>query len=466
MNDNISIVSGGGGLENLVPRAVWLPRTGGGKSTWGRTSRDSFRVRSVLSVLLLLTVSSFGRVHAEAPPTVPAPGVLPIICFPGPPAQDNIIGHWQRIKDAHFTLVLASHRYSDADQQKMLEHCSQLGLKAVVNVKKLAPPSSAETPPPGWREEVNRATALFGNHPAVFGYMIRDEPGAELFPQLGRVADAFREDAPNHPVCVNLFPTHATTTQLGAPDYVEYLERFMETVRPPFLSYDHYPLLVDGTDRPDFFLNLELARAASLKYDKPLWTIVQSSWWQFFRTPSAGELRWQVYGALAYGVRGFGYFTYWPARDDYEAVVDYQGNETPLYGQISAVNSEALALGSTLLQLKSTAVFHTGEEIPQGCKRLPAAAALQLPAHEPLIAGFFEHAQGDTYAMVVNRNYGDSVSVEASLSAGIVSVSMVNKRSGRPEPVKMTDHRVSLELPAGGGVLLRLARSSDNVSSD
>jgi hypothetical protein len=100
------------------------------------------------------------------------------------------------------------------------------------------------------------------------------------------------------------------------------------------------------------------------------------SWWQYFRTPSAGELRWQVYGALAYGVKGFGYFTYWPARDDYVAVVDYQGNETPLYSVIRDVNSEALAMGATLLQLKSTAVFNTGATIPEGCKRLPADASV------------------------------------------------------------------------------------------
>ena len=104
-------------------------------------------------------------------------------------------------------------------------------------------------------------------------------------------------------------------------------------------------------------MNLELARIASLKHGKPLWTILLSSWWQYFRAPSAGELRWQVYGALACGVKGFGYFTYWPARLDYDAVVDYQGNETPLYNVIREVNSECIAMGSTLLQLKSTAVF-------------------------------------------------------------------------------------------------------------
>jgi hypothetical protein len=416
-----------------------------------------FKTRRVLIASLLFTIGLISQTRGEEPATAPAPGVLPVICFPGPPADDNVLAHWQKIKDANFTVVLPSHRYTDADQQKMLDHCAKSGLKGVVNVKKLAPPSSAETPPPGWRVEVQRATSLFGPHPALFGYMIRDEPGADLFPQLGRAADAFREDDPNHAVCINLFPTHATVEQLAAANYTEYLQQFMETVNPPFLSYDHDPLLVGGRDRPDFFLNLELARSASLKHGKPLWTILQSSWFQHFRTPSRGELRWQVYSALAYGVKGFGYFTYWPARDDYEAVVDYQGNETPLYNLIREVNSEALALGPTLLQLRSTAVFHTGATIPEGCKRLPAHAVVQLPARKALVAGFFEDAGGVTYMMIVNRNYREAVSVEAIFLPNIDSVSRVSRRTGQFEPVGLSSHLATIELPPGDGTLLRLA---------
>jgi hypothetical protein len=450
-------------VETSGKRGRERPSTACRQPNCGGTKRRKVHTRWFLLVSLLFGIGTIGKTHGEEPATVPARGVLPVICFPGPPAEDNVLAHWQKIKEANFTIVLPSYRYTDADQQKMLDHCAQLGLKAVVNVKKLAPPSSAAGAPPGWREEVQRATSIFGDHPALFGYMIRDEPGAELFPQLGRVADAFRQDDPNHAVCINLFPTHATAAQLGVPTYPEYLEQFMKTVDPPFLSYDHYPLLVDGRDRPDFFLNLELARIAALKHGKPLWTILLSSWWQHFRTPSAGELRWQVWGALAYGVKGFGYFTYWPARDDYQAVVDYQGNETTLYSVIREVNSEALAIGSTVLQLKSTAVFHTGATIPEGCQRQPPAAVVQLPGEKPLIAGLFEDASGVTYAMIVNRNYRESVSVEANFSPQIDSVLMVSKRSGQLEPVGLTGRRASLALPAGGGTLLRLAKQSDRL---
>jgi anti-sigma factor RsiW len=409
---------------------------------------------------LLLVIGLPGETRCEEPGTVPARGVFPIICFPGPPADDNILAHWQEIKEANFTLVLPVYRYTDADQLRMLDHCEQLGLKAVVNVKKLAPPTAADTPPPGWRGEVQRAVGLFGSHPALFGYMIRDEPGADLFPQMGRVARAFRDADPRHAVCANLFPTHATTEQLAAANYDEYLRRYLETVNPPFLCYDHYPFLPGGKDRPDFFLNLALARRAALRHGKPLWTFVLSSAGKFFRTPSAGEMRWQVYGALAYGVKGYGYFTYWPARDGDTAIVDYHGNATPLYEVIRDLNSEVLAMGPVLLQLKSTAVYHTGPTIPEGCQRLPEEAPLQLPAGTPLLAGFFEDANGMPYAMLVNRNYREPVIAVASLSSRIDAISMVNKESGQLDSVNLTGRLASFELPAGGGVLLRLSKRS------
>jgi hypothetical protein len=171
-------------------------------------------------------------------------------------------------------------------------------------------------------------------------------------------------------------------------------------------------------------------------------------------------MRWQVYGALAYGVQGLGYFTYWPLRDGDTAVVDYQGNTTPLYDVIRDLNAEVLAMGPALIPLKSTAVYHAGPMIPEGCKRLPEEAPLQLPGGKPLVVGFFEDASGMPHAMLVNRNYLEPVAAVARFSPQIEAISMVNKESGQFEPLKLTGRRASIELPAGGGVLLRLAKRS------
>ena len=81
--------------------------------------------------------------------------------------------------------------------------------------------------------------------------------------------------------------------------------------------------------------------------------------------------------------------------------------------------------------------------------------------NKALIAGFFEDASGVTYTMIVNRNYREGVSVEASFSPNIDSVSLVSRQSGQLEQVELADGRASFKLPAGGGTLLRLAKQSD-----
>ena len=58
---------------------------------------------------------------------------------------------------------------------------------------------------------------------------------------------------------INLFPNYASPDQLGTVDYAYHVRAYLETVQPPFLSYDHYSLLEAG-DRPGYFANLEVVR--------------------------------------------------------------------------------------------------------------------------------------------------------------------------------------------------------------
>lgn len=58
------------------------------------------------------------------------------------------------------------------------------------------------------------------------------------------------------------------------------------------------------------------------------------------------------------------------------------------------------------------------------------------------------------------KHPASSMNVEAIFSSQIDSVSMVSQRSGQLEQVELTGRHASLELPPGGGTLLRLAKQS------
>ncbi len=416
--------------------------------------RTPNRPAIITSLILLATVS------LPVAPLAAQPGIFPIGCFPGPPAEANTLENWQSIKDANFTLMCPVYRYDEEAQLKMLEHCEQLGLKAVVNIK--IPMPNAETPlPDNWRQEVRRYVTTYSQHQALFGYMLKDEPNAAQFGQIAQVAAAFRKAAPNHCTCINLFPMYATDEQLGTKTYEEHLEQFLTTVDPDFLCYDHYPFMKHGPDHQDFCHNLELARAATLQHAKPLWIVILAAWKEHFRQPTVGEMHWQVYSSLAYGVKGIFYFTYWPITPDYKAIVDYEGEPGPLHEPIRQLNGEILQVGRTLLELESTAVYHTGEAIPQGCTRLPEGTRLSAPQDQPLILSFLQGQGGRRYAMIVNHDTDHPADVELKLSPEIQAISRIRETDGLAEPLTPHGQRVTISLRPGSGALLQLHSTSD-----
>ena len=155
-----------------------------------------------------------------------------------------------------------------------LDACQAAGLKAIV--------SDARTSAYDWnavddakaRTNVASLVAEVGQHPALYGYYLRDEPGAGMFPGLAKVAALIRELSPGKWPYINLFPDYANSGQLGTPNYAEYLERFVATCHPSIISYDNYSLMDDGTVRESYWTNLEAVRAAARKHDLEFWNIV------------------------------------------------------------------------------------------------------------------------------------------------------------------------------------------------
>ena len=152
------------------------------------------------------------------------------------------------------------------------------------------------------RGNITAAVRDVENNPAVLGFFLRDEPGADLFPGLGQAAKILVELLPEKWPYVNLFPTYASNAQLGTPDYATYLRRFVEAVHPPFISWDNYSV-VEGEMRDRFYTNLELVRRQSLESHIPFWNIVLANTLFNYMEPSDATFSLQAYSTLAYGGR-------------------------------------------------------------------------------------------------------------------------------------------------------------------
>lgn len=198
--------------------------------------------------------------------------------------------------------------------------------------------------------EVRELTSSYNSKKALRGWLVQDEPSATQFEALGRSKEYFSKEFPNKEFYVNLFPTYANTSQLGVASYEEYIDRFIQIVKPDFLSFDHYTMMQDGYGHKklseDVLWNLDLVAKKCKAAGIPMYTFVQAmSFDETTRVPNEQEIRHQVLTQLAYGSRSIQYFCYWtPLEFDKgsPAMITIDGQKTDIFNYVKTVNSELM----------------------------------------------------------------------------------------------------------------------------
>ena len=334
-----------------------------------------------------------------------------------------------------------------------LDACHAAGLKAIVSDGRSSGYDWGNVDDAKARENVASLVREVGRHPALYGYYLRDEPGAGMFVGLAKVAALIRELSPGKWPYINLFPDYASAEQLGTTNYVDYLERFVATCKPGIISYDNYSLMDDGTVRANYWTNLEAVRAASKKHGLEFWNIVLATPHFSYRELSAADFRFQVYTTLAYGGRGISYFTYFtPATGNYRlGPIDQFGNQTPTWYFMQNVNLQVQKLAPVLLQLTSDAVYHFGQA-PAGTSGPPTNSLVKSTSSEAFMFGEFTHRDGSRYVMVVNKDLAKSRHCSLQFRQSPSRVQHVSAYSGALTAFDGED----LWLAPGAGALLRV----------
>jgi len=317
-------------------------------------------------------------------------------------------------------------------------------------------------------------------HPAMEAYFITDEPGAGAFPGLGKLVAYLRERDPAHPAYINLFPTYASEAQLGVSAdaaerakvgypqnfagvgtsnktvlaYREHLKSFIEIVKPDLISYDHYHFMKES-DGSQYFLNLALIRDAAIETGKPFVNIIQActivkSW----RLPNPAETRLLVYTTMAYGGRGISYFTYW-GPESYGGLYR-DGKPSPMVKEVAALNAEIDQFGPALMELDSTAVYHTAP-LPYGTQAVPADAPLQFTGGGEFVLGLFGKNGKTTAFMVVNRSYKQDAEATVKIEIPGKKFQELDRTTGKwsDGPVIDVNREVKIKLDPGDGRLFR-----------
>jgi len=321
---------------------------------------------------------------------------IPILAWYSIPPEETNLARYLELKAAGISINLSF--FNDADaMSSALDTAARAGIQMIVYCPELKTATE---------ETVKR----FMKHPAVSGYMLRDEPNRLDFPELGEWAGRIRKTDDNHFCYLNLFPNYATEEQLGTKTYQEYADLFIREVPVPFISFDHYPVLGDSL-RANWYENLEIISSAAAEAGKPFWAFALSVAHSKYPVPTLAQLRLQVYSDLAYGAQGIQYFTYWTPSDTTwkfnNAPISSEGKRTVVYDRIRQVNGEIACLSPVFMGSRVISVSHTGENIPQGTRpleTLPESIKLLKTEGKGAVVSVLKNGQ-DNYLVIVNRDF-------------------------------------------------------------
>ncbi len=244
-------------------------------------------------------------------------------------------------------------------------------------------------------------------------WWIRDEPCATDFAALARVIDALHRIDPERGTMINLFPTYANTTQLGTSTYQEHLDKYIEIVKPDYISYDHYHFQ-KTTTRKGFFENIEIIRDTAINNELDPMLIILLTEHMSYADLTKYQIEWEVNMCLTYGMKRVSYFTFWLCQSLLDqgwsdACMDTTGKIYPHYYDVQEINKWLLPLGNELFDKNSTAVFHTrskgGGSLEKGCETYKSYGDLgEISTDASVVIGFFD----DGSFMITNKMYADT----------------------------------------------------------
>lgn len=309
-----------------------------------------------------------------------------IMAYSGPPLEETNLQRYHEIAESGIDVMVPGNGVLNAEQNlKAMDMAQQVGIRII--------PVDLRVFHLGQNQAISVDSALikavvndYKNHPALAGYLIKDEPDAELFPVLKECTQLFRKEDPLREPTINLLPSYGSPVQLGSDDYRGYISSFIATVKPGLLSYDNYALREGITLYDPWYADLAVVREETRKAGIPYIVFILSEGIKNgLRVPNRAEILWQINTALAYGTHGVGWFCYWTPKSDqgfqqkegtlpllvedhYNAMIDINGKRTEVYDFVMEANFYLKKAGNVLLLWNNTDVarYEAGKMIEPG----------------------------------------------------------------------------------------------------
>lgn len=324
------------------------------------------------------------------------------------------------------------------------------------------------------------------------GFTLRDEPSVKFAKTYGSIHDYVWSKHPDFFFFTCMFPIYGQvtsfTTQLDAGKesaYKDYIRAIADATNT--FAYDYYPLYIEPAANTtsvklDYYLNYELVARDAKEHDYDAGIVVQSASWGSYgaeestshprKTSAKADISYQVYSALAYGMKYINYYTYWEHRNQgphnyfYDCMVMYpeKKGEKPIktdtYYAVQAMNQELKKFDHVFLKYDW-----------EGCLAVPAegkdASALlsyvkeyesprikEVTSTEETLIGCLKDEQGyDGFFIVNATDPGKKISSSVTVTFR-EATSAVCYIEGEETTVELKDGSYTFDLKEGEGIFV------------
>lgn len=392
-------------------------------------------------------------------------GEIAIGLWVTPPANNQTSDEYKKIKECGINFVngFYFHENSNSRIMNVLDYCEEHGLKYFASRGVVTEDIAkyAKNPDPALLKKFTDGMKPYANHPALAGELLMDEPGKPLFNAVEAFVSALKKTYPDKLWHVNLLPSYATGG-IQTSSYADYINSWMQTMSPHYLSYDSYPLLTDGTIAKDYYSNLDFIRAKSRFQEIPFWTFIQTLSISGTpgvpdkREPNEADIRWQVWSNLAFGAKGIQYFCYWSPGNGSEsfgeALIGLNGQKTVRYDYVKKLNTDINPVGKILLECHAEGVIQTATTPYSLYEPLYDYGEVVSVSGDDNIVGCFKSKEGKNKVLITTLTPKKDANVTLSLKNTVSKVKVwKNKVMTEETP---SNNKLNFSIKAGDAVFV------------
>ena len=348
------------------------------------------------------------------------------------------------------------------NQLKMLELCSRHGIGMCVgddrfggNLLKLSD------------AEIKDLVDEYRNVPGAYGYYMLDEP---MNPNdfIGAYK-ALKAADPYGYMHLNFLPVFVyPSDKVYISQMNDWLKLCAGAGYPQeYLMYDEYPypLEPDTVGMDGLLKNLQCARIAGLRNNVKTAMYVQSvSQTVAFRSPNRSETLYEFNLGLSFGIKQFSYFTWFTPHDRSEpfddGIISRYGVPNPKFKDfICELGAMMHRVGKTLIHLDAHEVYEA--ENGYGVMPLLPEDSYVSVRGDFTVSFMKDRRDGKNFCMIVNNRINKPQTLEAQFKDGLCGLSYLSYDDGALHPLNDGGGKVTLELEAGGALIVALPYGFD-----